>query len=311
MLPIADEAAFNSKGKTHEDDCLDRTRIGVLREISTWVDTDGQRYIFWLNGMAGTGKSTIARTVARKYSEAKWLGASFFFSRGGGDVSHAGRFFTTIAWQLANTFPALRYHIHEALTENRDIASQTLRDQWNKLILSPLAKLNATSAQHSIVIVIDALDECEGDNDIRLLLQLLANANGLHNIRFRVFVTSRPDTPIRLGFRTMPGILHHDLVLDDVSRDIVDHDIEIFLSARFGEIRENSEYLPPDWPGDKAIDTLVRKAGGLFIYAATVCRFIKINDKCHLNSCSKSSFHWRIQSSCRTGRIRSPLHHPQ
>jgi len=77
----------------------------------------------------------------------------------------------------------------------------------------------------------------------------------------------------------MPGILHHDLVLDDVSREIVDHDIEIFLSARFGEIRENSEYLPPDWPGDKAIDTLVRKAGGLFIYAATVCRFIKINDK--------------------------------
>jgi hypothetical protein len=47
--------------------------------------------------MAGTGKSTIARTVARKYNDRNRLGASFFFSRGGGEVSHAGKFFTSIA----------------------------------------------------------------------------------------------------------------------------------------------------------------------------------------------------------------------
>ena len=65
-----------------------------------WADGYGGKRIFWLNGMAGTGKSTIARTVAHHYSEQKRLGASFFFSRDGGDVGHAGKFFATIAWQL-------------------------------------------------------------------------------------------------------------------------------------------------------------------------------------------------------------------
>ena len=251
----------------------------MLNAISAWADGDCQKCIFWLNGMAGTGKSTIARTVAHKYSKIKRLGASFFFSRGGGDVSHADKFFTTIAWQLANTFPTLHHHICQAITEHKDIATQTLRDQWDKLILRSLAKLNATSVQSSLIIIIDALDECEGDNDIRLLLQLLAGAKSLQTIRLRIFLTSRPETPIRLGFRVMDEILHRDLVLHNVPRAIVDQDMSVFLRVRFTEIREDSEYLPADWPGDKTIDLLIQKAGGLFIYAATVCRFIKTNDK--------------------------------
>ena len=46
-------------------------------------------------------------------------------------------------------------------------------------------------------------------------------------IQLRVLVTSRPDTPIRLGFRKMAGILHRDLVLHNVPREITDHDITI------------------------------------------------------------------------------------
>ena len=251
----------------------------MLNAISAWADGDCQKCIFWLNGMAGTGKSTIARTVAHKYSKIKRLGASFFFSRGSGDVSHANKFFTTIARQLASTFPTLHHHICQAITEHKDIATQTLRDQWDKLILRSLAKLNATSVQSSLIIIIDALDECEGDNDIRLLLQLLAGAKSLQTTRLRVFLTSRPETPIRLGFRVMDGILHRDLVLHNVPRAIVDQDMWVFFRVRFTEIREDSEYLPADWPGDQTIDLLIQKAGGLFIYAATVCRFIKTNDK--------------------------------
>jgi hypothetical protein len=56
--------------------------VGLLEEICDWVDSEDERCI-WLNGLAGTGKSTIARTVARRYFEQKRLGASFFFSRGG------------------------------------------------------------------------------------------------------------------------------------------------------------------------------------------------------------------------------------
>ena len=225
--------------------------------------------------MAGTGKSTVARTVARKYDDQKRLGASFFFSRGGGDVNHAGKFFTSIAIQLASKSFSLKRYICEAIKVNSGLASQAPRDQWNQLILEPLSKLKADSLQSPLILVIDALDECEGENDIREIIQLLANVNSLEAIQLRTFVTSRPEIPIRPSFRAMPEILHQDLVLHDISRAIVDQDIFIFFMHNLSEIRSASEDLPVDWPGKKTIDLLVLKAHGLFIYAATVCRFIK------------------------------------
>jgi NACHT domain len=245
----------------------------------TWADGNDEGCIFWLNGMAGTGKSTIARTVAQKYDDQNRLGASFFFSRGGGDVSHASKLFTTIAIQLAKKSPALKRFICEVITKHSDIASQTLRDQWNQLVLRPLSKLEAGSLQSPLVLVVDALDECEGENDIRGILQLFNEAKSLANIRLRVFITSRPESPIRLGFRAMPWIVYHEFFLHNVRQTIIDRDISIFLGHMFGEIKVEFKDLSEDWPGDEKINSLVKKASGLFIYAATVCRFIKDDEE--------------------------------
>jgi NACHT domain len=225
--------------------------------------------------MAGTGKSTIARTIARRYFDQKCLGASFFFSRGGGERSHAGRFFTTIAVQLVKRSPVLKGYICEAVAEHDGIADQALRDQWKHLILQPLSMVQPNSLQSPLILVFDALDECNNDKDIREILQLFVEAKTLQNVQLRVFLTSRPETPIRLGFRDMDEILHQDLVLENVSRDIIDHDILIFFEEKFRAIRNASDLLQPDWPGKEVIDLLVVKAHGLFIYAATVCRFIE------------------------------------
>jgi hypothetical protein len=225
--------------------------------------------------MAGTGKSTIARTVARQCYERGCLGASFFFSRDRADVSHADMFFTSIAVQLASGSTHLRSVICEAIRAHSDIASQGPRDQWTQLLLQPLSRLKANSVSSPLIIVIDALDECDGDNDIRRIIQLLAEAENLGTTRLRVFLTSRPETPIRLGFRDIRGILHRDLVLDYISRTTVDHDISVFFRKSFREIRDDYEDLPADWPGDETLAFLVQRADGLFIYAATVCRFIK------------------------------------
>jgi hypothetical protein len=100
LLPFARTAPFNSFDRRYEPTCLQDTRVDLLQEIYDWADGQDKQCIFWLSGLAGTGKSTIARTIALRYSEQKRLGASFFFSRGGGDVSHAGKFFTSIAVQL-------------------------------------------------------------------------------------------------------------------------------------------------------------------------------------------------------------------
>ena len=272
-LPCAVEASFNSYTKQHEPTCLQDTRVDLVQEIYDWADGQDKQCIFWLSGLAGTGKSTIARTVALRYFEQKRLGASFFFSRGGGDVGHAGKFFTSIAAQLAYNIPSLRRHICDAVADRINIASLSLSDQWRQLVLSPLSKLESDSCQ-LYILVIDALDECNNEDDIQIILYLLAEAGSLETDRLRIFLTSRPEILIQRGFQQMLEARHHDFVLHNISTPLVDHDIAIFLKDNLRQIREEFS-LEAGWPGDEAIENLVRSASGLFIWAATACRFIR------------------------------------
>jgi hypothetical protein len=272
-LPSAAHASFNSYNKQHAPTCLPETRVDLLQEIYSWADGHGEPCIFWLNGLAGTGKSTIARTVARRYFDQQRLGASFFFSRGGGDVSHAGKFVTSIALQLANSIPTLHQYICDAVTERSDIAGRSLRDQWHQLVLRPLSRLDDNGCQSLYVLVIDALDECDDDNNIRIVLHLLAEARSLKTVRLRVFLTSRPEIPIRYGFYQIPDTERQDVVLHNISPPIVDHDISIFLEHNLTLIGQERS-LGAGWPDGDTIRRLVTNAGGLFIWAATACRFI-------------------------------------
>jgi hypothetical protein len=274
-LPFAVDAPFNSFSRQHDQLCLADTRVDLLQEIHAWADDNDGRFIYWLSGLAGTGKSTIARTVARMYFENGQLGASFFFSRGGGDVGNASRFFTTIAVQLARRSPSLQRLICDAVTQNADIATQSLGDQWRQLVLGPLSKLNDSHNPSSSVVVIDALDECDNDEDIRIILTLLAQARTLSKVRLRIFLTSRPETPIRYGFRQLPETEHQDYILHHISRSIVDHDIVIFVRYNLGLIGQKKPALGASWPGDQTVNQLVQIASGLFIWAATACRFIQ------------------------------------
>ncbi|KAF1934813.1 hypothetical protein EJ02DRAFT_488723 [Clathrospora elynae] len=269
-LPHAEHAPFNSLATQHELTCLAGTRFDLLERIHSWADEEDELLIFWLNGLAGTGKSTIARTVARSYYDRHRLAASFFFSRGGGDVSHAGRLVTSIAVQLADNVPASRQHIRDAIAERSDIASQSLRDQWQHLVIRPLSMLAGLS---SYVMVVDALDECNDDNSIHTIVQLLAEARSLERVRLRVFLPSRPELPIRYGFSQISDVEHQDFVLHNIPPTIVDRDITIFLNHNLGQIARKRELR--DWPSEDDIETLVRNAGGLFIWAATAYRLIE------------------------------------
>jgi hypothetical protein len=223
--------------------------------------------------MAGTGKSTIARTIARKYFEEERLGASFFFSRGGGDVSHAGKFFTSIAVQLADNIPSLRHYICDTVIKRKEIASQSFRDQWSQLILGPLLKLGNSSSLSSYILVVDALDECDKEEHIQMILQLLAEARTLKMVQLRIFLTSRPETPIRHGIHRIPQAERQDFILQDIPQAIIDHDISLFLEHNLGMIRQEWT-LGADWPSEVDLKQLVLHASGLFIWASTACRFI-------------------------------------
>lgn len=273
-LPIAAGASFNAHTEEHNARCLPNTRTALRKTIAGWANNKDGKPIFWLCGMAGTGKSTIARTVAQSFAEAGQLGTSFFFKRGEGERGNASRFFSTIAADLVAREPDMLPGIRKALDEDPALAQRALKDQFEKLILHPLSGMQQTgSMAPALVVVIDALDECESEEDIRAILQLLTRAKDMRPMSLRVLVTSRPELHIRLGFKQMPNGTYQDLVLHEVAKNTIEHDIRLFYEHELSAIRQ-ARMLSPDWPTADQIQALVDLAVPLFIFAATVCRYI-------------------------------------
>ncbi|KAM0347231.1 hypothetical protein ACHAP4_011438, partial [Fusarium culmorum] len=280
QLPVAEGASFNSKAEEHNPTCLPDTREEPLKEIDCWIDNPKSKTIFWLNGMAGTGKSTISRTVAYSRSKRGDLGASFFFKRGEMDRGNLNKVMSTLAYQLAFNIPGAAFLAKKALDGNPAIVGKSAREQFQKLIQEPLSEAAAVAkATSPVVVVIDALDECDQDADVRLLINILSQAK-TPLPHLRVFLTSRPELPIRLGFSQVQGS-YQDLVLHAIPARIVKHDIVMFLNAEFEKIRDDfnltvcdERKLPSDWPGRPIVQRLAEMAVPLFIFAATVCRFV-------------------------------------
>ncbi|KAF4978334.1 hypothetical protein FZEAL_5256 [Fusarium zealandicum] len=277
-LSTAREASFDSCAEDGNPTCLDDTRVDLLNHIYKWAENSSGPSIFWLNGMAGTGKSTISRTVCRYFDRAGYLGASFFFKRGEDDRGRSTKFFPTIADQLAAKNHDVAQHIVKAINADSAIGSKGPRIQFEKLISEPLsAVLSRTEQIQPIIIVIDALDECDEDeNRIKLIIHLLHHTKSL---ALKIFLTSRPELPIRLGFQDIKS-LYQDLILHEIPAPVIEHDLDVFFKHQLMTIRSKHNasvsrsreaQLPEDWPTDSDVKSLVKMAAPLFIFASNVC----------------------------------------
>jgi hypothetical protein len=273
-LLVAEGSEFDSYINQYEDECLPNTRVDLRNEIIAWAQSPKGKSIFWLNGMAGTGKSTVCRTLAKDFETKGRLGASFFFKRGEGSRGTAARFFPTITKQLIARIPKMKPLIQGAIQDDPMILTKSLVEQFNKLLLQPLIALRDVNPamMPDVIIMIDALDECESEEDIRTIIRLLPLVNETSAGDIRVFVTSRPELPIRLGFKDISPH-HHDIALHEIPEAIIEHDISVFMQEKLLRTREEHS-LPDTWPGDENIRILVEMAVPLFIFAATICRFI-------------------------------------
>ena len=189
----------------------------MLAGIETWTEDFDMSPVFWLNGLAGTGKSTIAQTVSERMFADGRLGASFFCSRGFEDRSDLQLIFPTLAFQLAQKYPDFRYSLIPLLQSNPDVVHESLQDQMEKFLVDPLR-----SAGISTVIVIDALDECKDeDPESAILLVLGQLVSRIPQVKF--FITSRPETHIMSGFRGPLLKASTDVfILHEVERSVID-----------------------------------------------------------------------------------------
>lgn len=233
--------------------------------------------ILWLSGMAGIGKSTIAYTAAEYFDQKGLLGASFFCSRRSADRKDRSRILPTLAYQLCH-YPRLAPHFANALRSGTqlDATFMNLQDQLQMLLLVPFRRIKKSN--RPVVIVIDALDECE--DGFEAIISLLAKSISNLPFPFRLLVTSRPEQSIRSTFRSVTNqSILSEYELHKVDSVLVQADIHLYLDAEFLRIRGNMVRdaiiaLDDSWPSKEDLAELSRTAGALFIYAATVLRFI-------------------------------------
>ena len=267
-MPHTDEAGYRSGNR---QGCLRGTRGDVLLQLEHWLKDEQDHRVFWLNGLAGTGKSTIAQTFAETSFADGNLGASFFCSRDFEARRNLQAIFPTIAFQLSYRFPLFREQLLRVLRATPGIGQESLSSQMERVIVGPLKATRIRT-----LIIIDALDECKDEEPASAILSVLSRyVEKIPQVKF--FITGRPEPRIRSGFRLKSlRPVTEVLRLHDVERSSVDSDIKLFFRTRLADIAKTQSDcdLIEDWPSPSDIDILCQKAAGLFIYASTVVKFV-------------------------------------
>jgi WD40 repeat protein len=259
------------------DPCMESTREQLLRDITTWAQAPNAPVVFWLNGLAGTGKSTIARTICQHLAETGLLGASFFFSRQVAERRHAANVVRTIAYQLARKQSVFADALSATLQDAPDLASaQGLQKLTNELLFNPDAVI---AADARLILVLDALDECSEDSSGRPggeLVPLLLRGLLQHSGRIKLLLTSRAEPEIVRMFKAASlGSQKTVMQLHDLDAAVVRSHIRAYFNASFAKIAAARPELGLfNWPSKKDIDVLVDLTNVLFVFAATVVRFV-------------------------------------
>ncbi|EYE90296.1 uncharacterized protein EURHEDRAFT_407039 [Aspergillus ruber CBS 135680] len=251
-LRNAEGASFDSYENQHDAECLPGTREEILQQIKQWG-------------------SSVQGQLARMLKEQGQLGASFFFKRGEGDRSNAKRLFSTITRQLVTAIPHLTRGVSNAIDDDPDISTKSLKEQFNKLLFQPFSGLNQSQHTTNMLIVIDALDECDREEDIQVLLELLPQLQKLTSVHWKIFLTSRPELSIHQSLKGMKDSEHRDFILHEIPESMIEQDISTFLKHKLSEIRVKREQNL-EWPGEITTQNLVKISVPLFIFAATICR---------------------------------------
>jgi len=263
---------------------MEGTRVDVIDQILRWIIDPKAQPIFWLGGMAGTGKTAIAWSICARVraDDTLYLGGSFFCSRSTGLAAQRDVrcVIPTLAQLLARQSNEFAAALAAELNEEPDLAYKQVKVQVERLLRKPLEVLS--SSTKTIVFVVDALDEC-GDQPIatavsnnieahaavsEMLEALIDFFRSSTHLPIKFIVTSRPETHIRETSVTDAKITSA-LQLHTIDKSKVTSDIQLYI---------NKTLLKPSDPGpwftDLHVETLADRADGLFIFAATATKYI-------------------------------------
>jgi len=251
----------------------------ILERIRAWAlqTAEKDKFVMWLHGAAGGGKTSIARTFAKWCdTEQGILLGEFFFSRADGISNQFASLAPTLAYRMAvHTLKDSKEHISHAITQDPHIFSAPLAEQLTKLVLEPLDILIPNGITPH-VIILDGLDETLTADEQEAVLGAISTTLFQHNPRLRILVCSRTEPAISTAFNDDESCLNVISVIVSLNEDAdSDADIRRFLVERFVKIKKQLPYPPKEeWPTPANIDYLVAKSSGQFIFAATIEKYV-------------------------------------
>ncbi|KAF4615152.1 hypothetical protein D9613_003384 [Agrocybe pediades] len=258
------EARYNSAYSTavKRGGCTASTREQILKDLRGWANDPTSARVFWMNGMAGTGKTTILYTFCRWLEEHEQLGGNFFCSRTSGSCRNLNNIAPSLAYQLAHYSPTFRSQLCTILQDKQSPHTLNIGEQFKWVMQLPLEK-SKNAMPDGVVIVIDALDECENAAATTHFLETLLKLANQLPVKF--LIASRPE-PMIIAKMQSPAFTTSTLYLHDIEQSLVEADIKKYLEEAL------SSMSPA--PSEAILDELTRRSGKLFIYAATVARYV-------------------------------------
>ncbi|KXN92845.1 hypothetical protein AN958_06824 [Leucoagaricus sp. SymC.cos] len=288
-------AELNSSERDPPPRCRPGTRTSILGRTRRWFeDPQREKKLLWIRGPAGVGKSAIVQTFAESVLETQQLGACLFFSRPNGRTNPQ-RVFPTLAYQFAIRIKSYRSYLTKVMRKDPHSLGKAVCEQFRILVAEPFARHKLGNHLGEFLVAIDGPDECGGDPATENSAQCLHGCRTSEQVHREIvrlirdfvrknptvppvrIIASRPETHIQAVFSEVNekiSCMEEDIPVDS---DEACRDVEKFLHASFVEIY----YQFPDmiielpWPGDRDFLQIARAAGGLFVFAQVVVRFIE------------------------------------
>jgi hypothetical protein len=248
--------------------CMAGTRQFLLDQIINWstfeLGKNNKSNTFWIYGLPGIGKTSLAHSICASLHERKHLAGAFFCRRDDPALSEPRNILPTLIYKFAINFPPFHSIVAERFRNDSNLTPQSM---MYSLFLDFIRKLSC-HPQHPFVFVIDALDEC-GDyqsrpNILKALTDATAQAPWL-----KVIIISRPEADIQRFF-TQLAHAQYDLAMDKGADD----DLRTFARSQVQSVASRW-YLSPPWPEKSLFEMIISQANGLFIFIKTVVRSLE------------------------------------
>ncbi|MCJ1356117.1 MAG: hypothetical protein MMC33_006111 [Icmadophila ericetorum] len=239
--------------------------------LRPWLEAgDG---CYWVNGKAGSGKSTLIKFLRKSLEVEKILTdwadqsqlviASFYAWRGGTEMqrSHEGLLRWLLFKILENRreliplcFPDDFENVKEGITLIGDVVISM------HLLRKAFLALSSLCLPLKIFFFVDGLDEFDGDLVVicKLLRQLSANP------MFKILVSSRPIPACLEVFQGFPSLRLQDLTYDDIKSYVIDN---IGEHQRLAILRAEE----PD-AAEELVQSILSKASGVFLWVTLVVK---------------------------------------